>query len=155
MTERVSYAVLMTWRHSIRKRCGAVVIAVAMGGLVPAGSVWADRTVEPVATSPDDGGDQTPDQPVDDSTPETGEVDGANVAVGAPPVPPVSDESPQVAVGQPPVPPVSESPQVAVGQPPVPPVSESPQVAVGQPPVPPAALFETVSAALDLVADCL
>ena len=140
----------MIWRRSIRKRFGAATIAVAMGGLVPAGSVWADAAVDPLATSTDEVADQTPDEPVDepagDSAPETGEVDGSVVAVGAPPVPPVSEE-PQVAVGQPPGPPVSEVP--------VAPVSEAPQVPVGQPPVPPAAVFETVSAALELVGACL
>ena len=94
----VSYAVPMTWRVTWRssvRRCGAVAIAVASCGLVPAGSVWADDSLEPVST---------PDQPVGEPAPETGEVDGATVAVGAPPVPPVT-EAPQVAVGRPPVPP--------------------------------------------------
>ena len=125
-----------------------------MGGLVPAGSVRAD---EPFTTAPDDGGDPAPDEVVENPPPETGDVEGTLVAVGAPPVPtvPPVDETPQVAVGEPPVPPVDETPQVAVGEPPVPPADETPQVAVGQPPAPPATLFETVGAALDLVADCL
>jgi hypothetical protein len=148
----ISYAVPMTWRNSVRKRSGAVALAVAVCGLVPAGSVWAEEPLDPPPTTPDDGDGEAPDEPVDEAVPETGEVDGATVAVGAPPVPPVSDE-PQVAVGQPPVPPVADEPQVAVGQPPVPPVADEPQVAVGQPPVPPAALL--ASAALDLVAACL
>jgi hypothetical protein len=53
-----------------------------------------------------------------DSTIPTGEVDGAIVAVGLPPVPPTSVE---VAVDVPPVPPTSVV--VAVDEPPVPPVT--------------------------------
>ena len=151
----------MTWRHSVRKRYGAMAIAVAMCGVVPAGSVWADEPVDESAPStPAD--DDASAEPVDEPT--TGEVDGVTVAVGLPPAPPTNDQ-PQVAVGLPPtndhaqvavgLPPVSDPPQVAVGRPPVPPAGNRPHVAVGQPPVPPAALLETVSAALDLVADCL
>ncbi|MEO6652499.1 MAG: hypothetical protein ABIP17_07575 [Ilumatobacteraceae bacterium] len=68
----------------------------------------------------------------DEPAPETGQVDGAVVAVGQPPVPPTTVV---VAVGQPPVPPTPDV--VAVGQPPVPPTADV--VAVGQPPVPPTA----------------
>ena len=78
------------------------------------------------------------DEPVADPPVGTGEIDGAIVAVAAPPVPPAPVV---VAVGQPPVPPpVPPAPVVvAVGQPPVPPnVPPAPvMVAVGQPPVPP------------------
>ena len=156
----------MTWRNSVRKRYGAMAIAVAMCGVVPAGSVWADKPVDESAPgAPADGDDDASTEPVDEPT--TGEVDGATVAVGLPPVPPTTDQ-PQVAVGLPPVPPtndqgqvavglppVSDPPQVAVGRPPVLPAGNRSNVAVGRPPVPPAALFETVSAALDVVADCL
>jgi hypothetical protein len=72
--------------------------------------------------------DEPPVSP--DTTAATGEMDGAVVAVGLPPVPPTSVE---VAVGEPPVPPTSVV--VAVGEPPVPPTSVV--VAVGEPPVPP------------------
>ena len=70
------------------------------------------------------------DDPVADPPPEAGDVGGAIVAVGLPPVPPTSVV---VAVGLPPVPPTSVV--VAVGPPPVPPTSVV--VAVGPPPVPP------------------
>ncbi len=159
----------MTWRNSVRKRYGAMAIAVAMCGVVPAGSVWADEPVDESAPgTPADGDDDASTEPVDEPT--TGEVDGVTVAVGLAPVPPTNDQpqvavglapvpptndQPQVAVGLPPMPPVTDQPQVSVGRPPVPPAGNRPHVAVGQPPVPPAALFETVSAALDFVADCL
>ncbi len=55
---------------------------------------------------------------VPDASVPTGEIDGAIVAVGMPPVPPTTIE---VAVGEPPVPPTSI--EVAVGEPPVPPVT--------------------------------
>lgn len=67
------------------------------------------------------------DQSADATGVATAAVDGAIVAVVAPPVPPAEE----VAVGLPPVPPAEE---VAVGLPPVPPAE---QVAVGTPPVPP------------------
>ncbi len=89
----------------------ALAMVVTLGVLAPA-SVFADT-------------------PVAEPAPETGEVDGAIVAVGAPPVPTTTVV---VAVGQPPVPPTQDV--VAVGQPPVPPTQDV--VAVGQPPVPPA-----------------
>lgn len=94
-----SYDVLMTWRQisSTRSvRVAALALVVTLGVLAPA-SVFADEHVA-------------------EPTPETGEVDGAVVAVGQPPVPPAPDV---VAVGQPPVPPTQDI--VAVGQPPVPP----------------------------------
>jgi hypothetical protein len=57
-------------------------------------------------------------QPTPDTTVPTGEIDGATVAVGLPPVPPTSIV---VEVGEPPVPPTSVV--VEVGEPPVPPVT--------------------------------
>jgi len=56
--------------------------------------------------------------PAPDNTMPTGEVDGAIVAVGLPPVPPTTVV---VEVGEPPVPPTSVV--VEVGEPPVPPVT--------------------------------
>jgi len=97
----------------------ATLALVATFGVLSPSAVFADEHVEPTA-----------DQPVAEPAPETGEVDGAVVAVGAPPVPPTPVA---VAVGQPPVPPTEDV--VAVGQPPVPPTPVV--VAVGQPPVPP------------------
>ncbi len=88
----------------------ALAMVVTLGVLAPA-SVFAD-------------------EPVAEPAPETGEVDGAIVAVGAPPVPTTTVV---VAVGQPPVPPTQDV--VAVGQPPVPPTQV---VVASRPPVPPA-----------------
>ena len=66
------------------------------------------------------------------ASPTPAAVDGAEVAVGQPPVPPpgpasapaLDDEGNMVAVGEPPVPPATDDDgnAVAVGQPPVPPV---------------------------------
>ncbi len=67
------------------------------------------------------------DDPVADPPPETGDVGGATVAVGPPPVPPTSVV---VAVGPPPVPPTSVV--VAVGPPPVPP-KQAPVAAADRP----------------------
>ena len=97
----------------------ATLALLATFGVLSPSAVFADEHVEPTA-----------DQPVAEPAPETGEVDGAVVAVGAPPVPPTPVA---VAVGQPPVPPTEDV--VAVGQPPVPPTTVV--VAVGRPPVPP------------------
>ena len=110
----------MTKRNESRARRTALVAAAATLALWGSfgSAVHADE--EPVAEPPV----------------ETGEVGGATVAVGPPPVPPTSVV---VAVGQPPVPPTSVV--VAVGQPPVPPTSVV--VAVGQPPVPPAPVAAT------------
>jgi len=89
------------------------------------------------------------DEPVADPPAGTGEIDGAIVAVAAPPVPPAPVV---VAVGQPPVPPnVPPAPvMVAVGQPPVPPtpVPAPIEVAVGQPPVPPTVLVQPQAAVI-------
>ena len=89
------------------------------------------------------------DEPVADPPVGTGEIDGAIVAVAAPPVPPAPVV---VAVGQPPVPPnVPPAPvMVAVGQPPVPPtpVPAPIEVAVGQPPVPPTVLVQPQAAVI-------
>jgi hypothetical protein len=76
-----------------------------------------------------------PDTTIPDDTVATGEFDGAEVAVGVPPVPPTTVE---VAVGVPPVPPTTV--EVAVGLPPVPPVTipDAPRVAA-EAPVPAAA----------------
>ena len=76
-----------------------------------------------------------PDTTQPDSTGPTGEFDGAEVAVGLPPVPPTSVE---VAVDVPPVPPTSV--EVAVDVPPVPRVTipDAPVVA-SESPVPAAA----------------
>ena len=85
-------------------RVGRTALATAVATLALWGSfdasVHADQ--EPVATPPV----------------ETGESNGAVVAVGPPPVPPTTVV---VAVGAPPVPPVQPV-VVAVGAPPVPPV---------------------------------
>lgn len=118
----VSYDVLMTRRKtSSNLTAGLATLAlVATFGVLSPSAVFADEPVEPTA-----------DQPVAEPAPETGEVDGAVVAVGAPPVPPTTVV---VAVGQPPVPPTEDV--VAVGQPPVPPPTTV-VVAVGRPPVPP------------------
>lgn len=169
----------MTWRQNsrFRRTVVATALAVAVCGVVPAGISSAD---EPVAPQPETTEPAAPPAEEPAPAPETGEVGGADVAVGLPPVPPANDE-PQVAVGLPPVPPVDDEPQVAVGLPPVPPAPVAvaePQVAVGKPPVPPApavrsaspergatpaprvptpptALGDTVSASLDLIDDCL
>jgi hypothetical protein len=71
-----------------------------------------------------------PETTVPDDTVATGEFDGAEVAVGVPPVPPTTVE---VAVGLPPVPPTTV--EVAVGPPPVPPVTipDAPRVAAAVP----------------------
>ena len=90
----------MTKRNESRARRTALVAAAATLALWGSfgSAVHADE--EPVAEPPV----------------ETGEVGGATVAVGPPPVPPTSVV---VAVGPPPVPPTTVV--VAVGQPPVPP----------------------------------
>lgn len=69
-------------------------------------------------------------EPPPDAPPpvETGEVDGATVAVGPPPVPPTTAE---VAVGLPPVPPTT--PDVAVAAPPVPRTTTPVRVAAATP----------------------
>jgi hypothetical protein len=96
----VSYAGVMTNRNESRARRTALVTAAATLAL------WGSFGTAVHAD----------DEPVTEPPVETGEVGGATVAVGPPPVPPTSVV---VAVGQPPVPPTSVV--VAVGQPPVPP----------------------------------
>ena len=157
----------MTWRRVTRHRRTVVItaLAVAASSIVPAGSAFADEradapAAEPLAAAvvdePAPAGDPAP-EPVEKpaTEPETGEVDGAVVAVGLPPVPPATDE-PQVAVGLPPVPPATDEPQVAVGKPPVPPTSrQAAPVETPVAPIAPAGLADTVDAALDLIDDCL
>ena len=72
--------------------------------------------------------DEPPTAP--ETTVATGEIDGAVVAVGLPPVPPTSVV---VEVGEPPVPPATVV--VEVGEPPVPPVTipDAPPVVESQP----------------------
>jgi len=96
----VSYAGVMTKRNESRARRTALVTAAATVALWGSFGTAVHADEEPVAEPPV----------------ETGEVGGATVAVGPPPVPPTEVV---VAVGQPPVPPIEVI--VAVGQPPVPP----------------------------------
>ncbi len=132
-------------------------VGVAALALVTTFGVFAPSTVfadEPADTT-------TADQPVAEPASETGQVDGAVVAVGTPPVPPTTvvvavGQPPAtvvVAVGQPPVPPTADV--VAVGQPPVPPTKVV--VAVGQPPVPkaPAAARQSAQPTIVVSADAL
>jgi hypothetical protein len=121
---------------------GALVVAV-MGVASPA---LADEPAEPPADEPV----EPVDEPVAD-VPATGELDGAIVAVGAPPVP--APPEPVVAVGAPPVPAPPE-PVVAVGQPPVP-ARHAPLAAEPPAPAESAALVDTASAVLDLIGDLL
>lgn len=104
------------------------------------------------------------DEPAPEPAPEpaddvaVGEVDGAIVAVGAPPVPPTTTI---VAVGKPPVPPTTVV--VAVGKPPVPPAAPPPGATQGavvassanRPSPAPAISRARVSDAAQIVADGL
>jgi hypothetical protein len=119
---------------------GALVVAV-IGVASPA---FADEPIEPPADEPAEQPVEPAEEPAPE-VPETGEVDGAIVAVAAPPVP-----APVVAVGQPPVP----APIVAVGQPPVP-ARPAPVAAEPSAPAESAALVDTASAVLDLIGDLL
>jgi hypothetical protein len=125
---------------------GALVVAV-MGVASPA---LADEPVELPADEPAEQPIEPADEPVAD-VPATGEVDGAIVAVAAPPVP--APPEPVVAVGQPPVPAPPE-PVVAVGQPPVP-ARHAPLAAEPAAPAESAALVDTASAVLELIGDLL
>jgi hypothetical protein len=140
----------MTQRHLSGYRrivaAGALVVAM-MGAASPA---LADEPVGPPADEPAGEPAEPADEPVADE-PATGEVDGAIVAVGAPPVP--VPPQPVVAVGQPPVPTPPET-IVAVGQPPVP-ARHVPIAAATPAPAESAALVDTASAVLDLIGDLL
>ena len=90
-------------------------VAVAAAATFTCGLAGAVAHADDPAPAPDT---TLPDDMVPDDTVPTGEFDGAEVAVGVPPVPPTTVE---VAVGLPPVPPTTV--EVAVARPPVPPVT--------------------------------
>jgi len=118
-------------------RAGRTALITAMASIIMWGSFGASVHAD--------------DEPVDEAQVETGEIDGAVVAVGAPPVPapPVV-----VAVGAPPVP--APPVVVAVGQPPVPQTPSTPadarsQVDVDQLTNVIAGVADTMRAALALI----
>lgn len=133
---------------------GALVVAM-FGFASPAlaDEAPADEPTEQPAEPAED----PADEPVADEV-ETGKVDGAVVAVAAPPVPVA--EVPEVAVGAPPVPPIP-APDVAVGKPPVPTPPAAPSVAQSAPQrsetagIEASLVADAASAAFDLISDLL
>lgn len=89
-----------------RRRVGvAVALAVALSVGATAPSVLASPPPEPASESVPEPAPEPQPEPEPEPDVGVGEVDGTTVAVGTPPVPPVTPTTVVVAVGRPPVPP--------------------------------------------------